>query len=241
VHVDLIESLRCPHRHADGWLVARADCVVNRQIVRGTIGCPTCGSEWELHDGVLDVSGGPDVASPPLVAAPGPPPTEERVRAEALRAAALLDLRDARGVVVLVGEAAWSADALLAQATISRAIQPEMNRQFQLQYLSRNTSTQVVGTTANYIEVRKYEIAYGRMFTAREDDGKQRVAVVGSNVLEKLGIENPAALIDQPVRIMRASCARISSALVTRAAFGKAPRGPAPTRPLTLPPLVVLS
>jgi len=93
------------------------------------------------------------------------------------------------------------ADALLAQATISRAIQPEMNRQFQLQYLSRNTSTQVVGTTANYIEVRKYEIAYGRMFTAREDDGKQRVAVVGSNVLEKLGIENPAALIDQPVRI----------------------------------------
>ena len=118
MHVDLIESLRCPHRHADGWLVARADCVVNRQIVRGTIGCPTCGSEWELHDGVLDVSGGPDVTSPPLVAAPGPPPTEERVRAEALRAAALLALRDARGVVVLVGEAAWSADALLAQTGV---------------------------------------------------------------------------------------------------------------------------
>jgi putative ABC transport system permease protein len=93
------------------------------------------------------------------------------------------------------------ADALIAQATISKAIQPEMNRQFQLQYLSKNTSTQVVGTTANYLEVRKYELSYGRMFTDREDEGKQRVAVVGSNVLEKLGIENPAAIIDQPVRI----------------------------------------
>jgi putative ABC transport system permease protein len=93
------------------------------------------------------------------------------------------------------------ADALVAQATISTAIQPEMNRQFQLQYLSRNTSTQVVGTTANYLEVRKYELALGRMFSAREDEGKQRVAVLGANVVEKLGIENPASLLDQPVRI----------------------------------------
>jgi putative ABC transport system permease protein len=93
------------------------------------------------------------------------------------------------------------AEALIAQATISKAIQPEMNRQFQLQYLSRNTSTQILGTTANYLEVRKYELDFGRMFSDREDEGKQRVAVLGSNVLEKLGIENPAAIIDQPVRI----------------------------------------
>ncbi|MCU0617260.1 MAG: ABC transporter permease [Gemmatimonadaceae bacterium] len=93
------------------------------------------------------------------------------------------------------------AEALLAQAKISKAIQPEMNRQFQLQYLSRNTSTQIVGTTANYLEVRKYELEYGRMFTTREDEGKQRVAVIGPNVIEKLGVENPASLLDQPVRI----------------------------------------
>jgi putative ABC transport system permease protein len=93
------------------------------------------------------------------------------------------------------------AEALIAQAKVMKAIQPEMNRQFQVQYMSRNTSTQVVGTTANYLDVRKYELAFGRMFSDREDEGKQRVAVVGSNVLEKLGIENPAAIIDQPVRI----------------------------------------
>ena len=93
------------------------------------------------------------------------------------------------------------AEALLAQGTIMREVQPEMNRQFQLQYLSNNTSTQVIGTTANYLTVRKFELEFGRMFTDREDEGKQRVVVLGSNVLEKLGIENPAAIIDQPVRL----------------------------------------
>jgi putative ABC transport system permease protein len=93
------------------------------------------------------------------------------------------------------------AEALVAQGSRLKAVQPEMNRQFQLQYLSRNTSTQVIGTTANYLEVRKYELAFGRMFTTREDEGKQRVAVLGANVIEKLGIDNPAAIIGQPVRI----------------------------------------
>jgi putative ABC transport system permease protein len=93
------------------------------------------------------------------------------------------------------------AEALIAQRTIMKEVQPEMSRQFQLQYLSKNTSTRIVGTSANYLTVRKFDLEFGRMFTGREDEGKQRVAVLGSNVLEKLGIENPAAIIDQPVRI----------------------------------------
>lgn len=93
------------------------------------------------------------------------------------------------------------ADALIANAKIAKAIQPEMNRQLQVQYLSRNTSTQILGTTANYLDVRKYELEVGRMFTEREDQGKQRVAVLGPVVAEKLGVENVAALLNQPVRI----------------------------------------
>ena len=93
------------------------------------------------------------------------------------------------------------AEALLANATILTAIQPEMNRPLQVQYLSRNTSTQIVGTTANYLDVRKYELEVGRMFTEREDQGKQRVAILGPVVAEKLGVENVAALLNQPVRI----------------------------------------
>ena len=93
------------------------------------------------------------------------------------------------------------ADALLANTRIATSIQPEMNRQLQVQYLSRNTSTQIVGTTANYLDVRKYELEVGRMFTEREDQGKQRVAILGPVVAEKLGVENVAALLNQPVRI----------------------------------------
>lgn len=93
------------------------------------------------------------------------------------------------------------ADALIAQAVITKQIQPEMNRQLQVQYLSANTSTQVVGTTANYPEVRNYKIEYGRMFTAREDEGKQRVAVLGAQVVADLGVEFPASLIGESIRV----------------------------------------
>ena len=39
------------------------------------------------------------------------------------------------------------------------AVQPEMNSRLQVQYQSLNTNTSIVGTTANYLEVRKYELA----------------------------------------------------------------------------------
>ena len=81
------------------------------------------------------------------------------------------------------------------------AVQPEMSRTFQVTYLNRNTSTQVVGTTPNYLEVRKYRIQSGRMFSRAEDEGKQRVAVIGPAVATSLGLETPEALVGENVRI----------------------------------------
>jgi len=81
------------------------------------------------------------------------------------------------------------------------AVQPEMNSRLQVQYQSLNTNTSIVGTTANYLEVRKYELAAGRMFSRAEDDGRQRVAVLGPTVIEALGINSPEAIIGEPVRI----------------------------------------
>src|SRR4029078_4859234 len=81
------------------------------------------------------------------------------------------------------------------------AVQPEMNSRLQVQYQSLNTNTSIVGTTANYLEVRKYELAAGRMFSRAEDEGRQRVAVLGPTVLEALGINSPEAIIGEPVRI----------------------------------------
>lgn len=54
MHVDLVESLRCPNPHADGWLVAAADRIVARRIIEGFIGCPVCRAEWAIRDGELD-------------------------------------------------------------------------------------------------------------------------------------------------------------------------------------------
>ncbi len=81
------------------------------------------------------------------------------------------------------------------------AVQPEMTSRLQVQFLNQNTNTSVVGTTSNYLEVRKYQLQAGRMFSRSEDEGRQRVAVLGPTVLETLGINSPDAIIGEPVRI----------------------------------------
>ena len=93
------------------------------------------------------------------------------------------------------------AQALEADGRELLAVQPEMQRNFQIQYYSKNTNTQVLGTTANFPEVRKFEVEYGRFFTANEDAGRQRVAVLGPTVLEDLEIPDPNSIIGEPIRI----------------------------------------
>ncbi len=93
------------------------------------------------------------------------------------------------------------AAVLEEQSTLVTAVQPEMSRQLQVQFAAKNASTQVVGTSANYLNVRKYELMGGRMFTTQEDIGKQRLAIVGPAVLTNLGVENPDAIIGEQVRI----------------------------------------
>ncbi|MHB0949628.1 MAG: ABC transporter permease [Gemmatimonadaceae bacterium] len=93
------------------------------------------------------------------------------------------------------------ARALEERATHLRGVQPEMSRNLQITYLNKNANASIVGTTANYLQVRKYEIDEGRMFTDREDQAIQRVAVVGPAVATNLGLENPDALLDEDIRI----------------------------------------
>jgi putative ABC transport system permease protein len=93
------------------------------------------------------------------------------------------------------------ADALRANAKLITQVEPEMQRQSQVQYLNKNASTQIVGTTPNYTQVRLYTISAGRMFTNAEDKGSRLVAVLGATVLDNLGITNPASIIGETVRI----------------------------------------
>jgi putative ABC transport system permease protein len=86
-------------------------------------------------------------------------------------------------------------------AALIQAVQPQIQRDLQVTYTNKNVSTQIVGTSANYLTVRKYKLLAGRMFTTAEDEGRQRVAVVGYNVPTNLGLTGPDALVGEQIRI----------------------------------------
>ena len=61
------------------------------------------------------------------------------------------------------------------------------------------TGVSIVGVTADFLEVRDYEVGQGRFFTAAENDATQRVAILGAGIAEDLfeGVDP----IGQQVRI----------------------------------------
>ncbi len=93
------------------------------------------------------------------------------------------------------------AKAVDERATTLLAVQPEMRSSQQVVYGNKNTNTQIIGTSPNYLEVRKYTLRVGKMFTAADDEGRQRVVVLGAAVVDNLGITTPEALIGETVRI----------------------------------------
>ena len=55
-----------------------------------------------------------------------------------------------------------------------------MQQSLQVKYGNQNSNVSVVGTTPNYTEVRNYSVPHGRMFTAGDDEARQRYAVLGA-------------------------------------------------------------
>jgi putative ABC transport system permease protein len=93
------------------------------------------------------------------------------------------------------------AQALEDRAEFFHSVQPEMGRSLQVTWQNKNTNVQIVGTTPNYLEVRKFKLAAGRMFTSQENRGMQRVAVVGPAVAINMGLQSSDALLDDNIRI----------------------------------------
>lgn len=89
--IELVDRLVCPHEHERSWLVAAMDEVRDRDIVRGTLGCPVCRAEFPVENGIVRFA---DVALPPARHADSD---------DAVRLAAALELTDARLVAVLHG------------------------------------------------------------------------------------------------------------------------------------------
>ncbi|MGQ0713499.1 MAG: Trm112 family protein [Gemmatimonadaceae bacterium] len=109
MHIELVESLRCPNPHEFTWLVASTLEMAGRDIRRGLLGCPSCGARYPIRDGVVDFLTR-DGTTPLPQSGHLPPPSADSELA--LRVAALLDLTSPGGFVVLAGEWAHAAAGL---------------------------------------------------------------------------------------------------------------------------------
>ena len=87
------------------------------------------------------------------------------------------------------------------RATKLTAIQPQQDAHLMVQWDRQNSFSSVTGTTSNFLEVRKYTLAAGRMFTSQEDASRRRVTVLGATPLANLGVTDPSAIIGELVRI----------------------------------------
>jgi hypothetical protein len=95
--IELVDSLRCVAAHEENWLVASFDRMVDRRIVDGSLGCPTCLARYVVRDGVAWLGARDGDALPDE-----PPPASATRDEETLRLAALLDLREP-GMRALLG------------------------------------------------------------------------------------------------------------------------------------------
>jgi putative ABC transport system permease protein len=93
------------------------------------------------------------------------------------------------------------ANAINERALHVLAVEPQQDKDLQLQWGSKNASLKVVGATPNFLQVQHFDIDRGRSFTSGEDIGRQRVVVLGAGALTQLGVQNPDAIIGQKVRV----------------------------------------
>src|SRR6478672_8446745 len=92
-------------------------------------------------------------------------------------------------------------NAINERAVHVLAVNPQQDKDLQIQWGNRNASTKIVGATANFALVQHFQLDRGRLFTSAEDIGRQRVAVLGSGVLTMLGLTDPGAIVGQNIRI----------------------------------------
>ena len=94
--IELAEHLCCPEDHEETFCVIAAEEIVERSVVRGTVGCPICHAEYPIRDGVV------------ALFPPGTPVPDQPAGTFAMEAAvvqALLDLSGPGGYVALIGSA----------------------------------------------------------------------------------------------------------------------------------------
>jgi putative ABC transport system permease protein len=146
---------------------------------------------------------------------------EERIAALGANVFTVFAGQGRSGAIMVTDRTVLSTDdyqALVRDATLLKAVVPEAQQAQQVVFGNQNRNLQIIGTTANYPDVRNYTVPFGRMFTNGDDASRQRYAVLGSAVPEMFG-GNPAAMIHQTIFI-RGIPFEILGVLSTKGASG---------------------
>lgn len=111
MHIEFIDLLRCPNPHEETWLVAALHQMDGRLVIEAKLGCPVCGAEYFIRDGIAIFAGEESTDS-----AMQSSPQDDA----AMRIAAFLDLTGPGKLVLLAGDAAAAAETLsdLADARV---------------------------------------------------------------------------------------------------------------------------
>lgn len=104
----------------------------------------------------------------------------------------------ARGTARVLTNDVWQA-ILPASPSVVR-VAPEAATNKTVKSGSRNTVTQVIGTTPDFLGARSYRVEMGRFFTAAEMEGRRRLAVLGMTVVEDL-FGSPELALGQSIKI----------------------------------------
>lgn len=75
-----------------------------------------------------------------------------------------------------------------------KAVAPQVSSNSQVIYKGAGVNTQIIGTNANYADVRKVEVEKGNFISARDTSSYAKVAVVGPTAAENILGENREAL-----------------------------------------------
>ncbi len=54
---DLLDALRCPKGHAEGWLVTVVNRAAGTRLLDADLACPRCGAEFRVSDGIARFAG----------------------------------------------------------------------------------------------------------------------------------------------------------------------------------------
>jgi putative ABC transport system permease protein len=91
--------------------------------------------------------------------------------------------RQVGNVTTLELDDAW---AVLDECPSVALAAPTQDRPLRVKFGTLSTMTTVLGTTADYVEIRNFRVSSGRLFTEEENKAALRVTVLGSEIVDDL-------------------------------------------------------